>query len=147
MGTAAWNNHWAFAQRAGSFEKQSMCGSAAMPNDSFSAPCLMILMSRCGKSYCYPHHLPQPFFLPLAIPKQIKTQQQQPGSEQGLGRLGWQQGRVFSTLGKVQSSGGIQVSHSSHGFPTAPMGFPRAPQGKFPAVDPGTAKGGCSAQL
>lgn len=99
-----------------------MCGSAVMPNDSFSALCLMILMSRCV--ILLPSSPPSSPLFPPEPGKQVKTQQQ-PGSKPGLGRLGWQQGCVFSTLGKMWSRGGIQVSHSlahacgSRGFPTS----------------------------
>lgn len=96
-----------------------MCGSAVVPNDSFSAPCLMIPTSRCGNAAAMLITSLTPF------PPHYFQANQSPGSKLGLGRLGWQQGSVFTTLGKRQSPGGIQVSHSlahasaSHGFPTS----------------------------
>lgn len=82
-------------------------------------PCLMILTSRCGNAAAILTTSLTP------LPPCYFQANEKPGSKPGLGRPGWQQGSVFSTLGKMQSPGGIQVSHSlahacgSHGFPTS----------------------------
>lgn len=129
-----------------------MCGSAVMPNDSFSAPCLMILTSRCGNPAAILSTSLTPFPL-FAIPKQMKSQQQA-GSKPGLGRIQARLRQARLAAGPwIQHPGrdaeprwdpGFPVSHSlahacgSHGFPT-----------KIPRCGPSSrsAKGGCSAQL
>lgn len=106
-----------------------MCGSAVMPNDSFSALCLMILTSRCGN----PAAILTPFPL-SAIPKQMKSQQRA-GSKPGLGRIQARLRQAWLAAGpRIQHPGqdaeprwdpGFPVSHSlahacgSHGFPTS----------------------------